>query len=651
MRVVVLLLLLLLPSPLVFSAQQKTTTKAPALTPLQQQRAWYAAADRALAKKQTQEFQRLLAKLQQYPLKPYLEYKALLPQLPAIPKAKVDGFLSEYPNSLLATRLTQQWLRQLAIKKQWEDYIHYYDSRLADTELTCLYLEARLKTDDITALDQVSNIWNQGKSLPPSCDNLIAEWKSAGRLTKQLLWQRFIKATNAGEAGLASYLSTQLPSAERSYALFYQQVNANPSLLKTPAKFKQNNPYMTDILLRGIYKQAASNASKAKEYFDTYNASHKFDPDTSRTALIELGLQLLKQKHPDTATQLISGQGQVDDPALLDALLRYALLQQDWERVNAWLQRYPDPFKTSDKWRYWMARTMEALTIYDYMGQTSQSIYASLAENRSFHGFLSAIKLQKPFALVDRPVVMDKLQWAHIESTPGFMRAREFFLTGNKTAANQEWFFTLKRIPEEEVLQAAHLASKWENHLLAIQTMSAAQYYDDLSLRFPIKFESYIDQAARETGVDKRFIISIIRQESAFTENIKSSANAQGLMQLLPSTAKEVARRYKIPHQPTDLIKGQKNIPLGSRFLKDLLDRFDGNHALAAAAYNAGPGRVRQWRSLSADKLPIDVWIEIIPFNETRQYVQNVLAFKVIYAYRMGLPQEMLTQKELETLL
>lgn len=650
MRFVVLLFLLLLPSSLVFSAQQKTA-KAPALTPLQQQRAWYAAADRALAKKQTQEFQRLLAKLQQYPLKPYLEYKALLPQLSSMPKSKVDNFLSEYPNSLLATRLTQQWLRQLAIKKQWADYIHYYDSRLADTELTCLYLEARLKTDDPTAMDQVAAVWNQGKSLPPSCDNLIDAWKAAGYRTKQLLWQRFIKATNAGEAGLASYLSTQLPAAERSYALVYQQVNNNPALLKTPAKFKQQNPYVNAILLRGIYKQAASNPVKAKEYFDTYYASHKFAPEESSATLIELGLQLLKQKHPNTATQLISGQGHVDDPVLLDALLRHALSQQDWERVNAWLQRYPDPFKTSDKWRYWMARTMEALNIHEYMGQTSQGLYASLAENRSFHGFLSAIKLQKPFALVDRPVVMDKLQWAHIESTPGFMRAREFFLTGNKAAANQEWFFTLKRIPEEEVLHAAHLASKWDNHLLAIQTMSAAQYYDDLSLRFPIKYEAFIDQAARETGVDKRFIISIIRQESAFTQDIKSSANAQGLMQLLPSTAKEVARRNKIAYQPSDLLKGQKNIPLGSRFLKSLLDSFDGHHALTAAAYNAGQGRVRQWRALSNGKLPLDIWVEVIPFNETRQYVQNVLAFKVIYAYRLGLPQEMLTQKELETFL
>lgn len=649
MRYVVLLFLLLLHSSVVF-AQQKTS-KVSALTPLQQQRAWYAAADKALSKKQTQEFQRLLDKLENYPLKPYLEYKALLPQLASMPQKKVDDFLSEYPNSLLATRLTQQWLRQLAIKKQWANYIHYYDSRLADTELTCLYLEARLATNDDTALDQVEPIWNQGKTLPPGCDKVLANWKNADRMTKDLIWKRFTKAVDAGNNALASFLASQLPSAERSYALLYQQINSTPSLLKTSAKFKQKNIYMTDALLRGIRKQADTDAVKATEYFNSYSVEHNFLPEQSRDTVTELGLQLLKQKHPETATQLISAQAQVDDAVLLDSLLRNALSQQDWERVNAWLQRYPDPFKTSDKWRYWMARTMDNLQIHDYMGQTSQQLYATLAENRSFHGFISAVKLQKPFGFVDKPVAMDKLQWAHIESHPGFLRAREFFLTGNKSAAHQEWFFTIKRIPEQEVLHAAHLASKWGNHLLAIQTMSAAQYYDDLSLRFPIEYEDLIDQAASQTQVDKRFIISIIRQESAFTENIKSSANAYGLMQLLPSTAQHVAKRYKIPYQQSDLVKASKNIPLGARYLKDLLDSFDGNHLLASAAYNAGPGRVRQWRKLSEGKLPFDIWVEIIPFNETRQYVQNVMAFKVIYAYRMGLPQEFLTKQELEQLL
>lgn len=652
MRVVVLLILFFLQSPFVFAVSQTTTKKSPvSLTPLQQQRAWYAAADKALAKKQTQEFQRLMGKLGNYPLKPYLEYKALIPQLVTMPRDRVDNFLSNYPNSLLSTKLTQQWLRQIALKKQWENYIHYYDSRLADTELTCWYLEARMATQDETALESVEPLWNQAKSLPPGCDNIIADWKKAGRLTKELLWQRFTKSVDAGNTSLASFLATQLPAAERSYALVYQQIYANPSLLKTPAKFKQDNTYMSAVILRGITKQASNDAAKALQYFKTYSATHNFTADQNKPAITQLALQLIKQKHFKDATPLVSTHGDLDDFTLLDNLLRYALSQQDWERVNAWLQRFPDEFKQQDRWRYWMARTMDALEIHDYMGETSTNIYSSLSANRSFYGFVSAIKLQQPFGLVDHPVDMDKLQWASIESQPGFLRAREFFLTGNKNAAHQEWFFTLKRLPTEEIIHAGHLANQWGNDLLAIQTLSAAQYYDDLTLRFPIKFEKLIDEAAEQTQVDKRFIIAVIRQESVFTEDIKSPANAYGLMQLLPSTAQQTAKRYKIKYQNGDLVKANKNIPLGSRFLKDLLASFDDNHILAAAAYNAGPGRVRQWQKLSEGKLPFDIWVEIIPFSETRQYVQNVLAFRVIYAYRLGLPQEMLSEKELKELL
>ncbi len=652
MRVVVLLILFLLQTPFIFAASQTPTKKSSvSLTPLQQQRAWYAAADKALTKKQTQEFQRLLNKLGNYPLRPYLEYRALIPQLATMPRDKIDNFLFNYPNSLLATKLTQQWLRQLALKKQWDNYLHYYDSGFSDTELTCWYLEARLATQDETALESVASLWNQGKSLPPSCDNIIAIWKKSGRITKELVWQRFTKAVDAGSSSLASFLTSQLPANERNYALLYQQIYANPALLKTAAKFKQNNFYMSEVILRGITKQSNTDAKKALQYFKNYSATHKFTQEQLKPAATQLALQLIKQKHLNDATQLVSTQGDLNDVTLLDHLLRYSLSQQDWERVNAWLQRFPDEFKVQDRWRYWMARTMDALNIHDYMGETSINIYTRLSENRSFYGFIAAIKLQRPFALVDQPVNMDKLQWASIESKPGFLRAHEFFITGNKSAAHQEWFFTIKRLPKEEMIQAAHLANKWGNHLLAIQTLSAAQFYDDLTLRFPIQFENLIDEAAEQTQVDKRFITAIIRQESVFTENIKSPANAYGLMQLLPSTAQHVAKRYKIKYQESDLIKANKNIPLGSRFLKDLLTSFDGNHILTAAAYNAGPGRVRQWRKLSQGKLPFDIWVEIIPFNETRQYVQNVLAFRVIYAYRMGLPQEMLSEKELTELL
>lgn len=650
MRFVVFAIVLLLYSAFA-TAQSPEKKSSTSLTPLQQQRAWYAAAEKALPKNQTGEFQRLLGKLGNYPLKPYLEYKSLVPQLAGLPREKVDNFLFTYPNSLLASKLTRQWLRQLAIKKQWDNYIHYYDSRLADTELTCWYLEARLETEDATAINQVESIWNQEKSLPDACDNIVAAWKKNGNMTTELVWKRFTKAVDAGNRTLANFLSSELPSAEQSYATVYQQINSKPQLLSTKSYFKHDNPCMSDVILRGVRSLANSNAIKAQQYFQEYSTRHHFSAEQIKSVVTLLANQLIKQKHFDDAVRLVSAHSDVDDVTLLDNLLRDALSRQDWERVNAWLQRYPDEMKKLDRWRYWMARTMTALEIHDYLGETSTNIFAAISANRSFYGFVSAMKLQTSFGLVDHPIKMDQLQWASIESKPGLLRAREFYLTGNKNAANQEWFYTVKNLPIEEMIHAAHLAGKWGNHLLAIQTLAAAQFYDDLTLRFPIQYENLIEEAANQTQVDKLLIYSVIRQESVFTEDIKSPANAYGLMQLLPSTAQQVAKQYKIKYQKTDLVKANKNIPLGSRYLKDLLKSFDGNRLLATAAYNAGPGRVRQWLKQSNGTLPFDIWVEIIPFNETRQYVQNVLAFHVIYAYRLGLPQEFLNKQEVEQLL
>jgi soluble lytic murein transglycosylase len=651
MRFVVSVIVFIFYSTLAVAAQTPEKKSASNLTPLQQQRAWYSAAEKALSKNQTAEFQRLLDKLGNYPLKPYLEYKALIPALPKLPREQVDNFLVTYPNSLMSSKLTQQWLKQLATNKQWENYIHYYDSRLADTELTCWYLEARTETEDATAIYYVEAIWNQGKSLPDACDNIVALWKKSGYLTNELIWQRFTKAADADNKTLATFLSDELPSAEKSYAQAYLQIQLKPQLLKTSSSFQHDNPYMSDVILRGVRSLAESNAIKSLQYFQEYSAKHHFSANQIKLTVTLLANQLIKQKYVTEAIELVSAHSDINDLALLDSLLRDALSRQDWERVNAWLQRYPEEIKKQDRWRYWMARTMKSLEIHDYMGESSDTIFSRISTNRSFYGFIAAMKLQQPFSLMDHPVEMTSVEWASIESKPGFLRAREFHLTGNKSAASQEWFFTVKNLPLEEMIQAAHLANKWGNHLLAIQTLSSAQFYDDLALRFPVQYQNLIDDAANQTQVDKLLIYSVIRQESVFTEDIKSPANAYGLMQLLHSTAQQVAKQNKIKYQKTDLVKASKNIPLGSRYLKSLLKSFDGNRLLATAAYNAGPGRVRQWMKQTNGTLPFDIWVEIIPFNETRQYVQNVLAFHVIYAYRLGLPQEFLNQQEVEQLL
>ena len=175
--------------------------------------------------------------------------------------------------------------------------------------------------------------------------------------------------------------------------------------------------------------------------------------------------------------------------------------------------------------------------------------------------------------------------------------------------------------------------------------MIAGKHWDHLDVRFPLAFKDHILEAADETALSPSFIFAVARQESAMSEQAKSSAGARGLMQLMPATAKQTARKRGIQHRTDDLYRAEHNIQLGSQYLDELLSQFNGNRILAAAAYNAGPHRVSTWRA-NQDLVDYDIWIETIPFKETRGYVQNVLTYAVIYSLRMGKPANLITKVE-----
>lgn len=633
----------------VTASTTKTTSKTtPAKPdPRQIERQKYAQAQKALNAKSMTEYHRLIKQLQNYPLLPYLEYQELTPRLISLPKQDVQTFFARYPDSFLSERLTHRWLRTLAQRERWADYLQFYDNRLTDPELACLHLRARLATGDKTALNDVAPRWNIEQAQSKACDPVFAEWKKAGLMTPELIWERHLKAVIAANKGLTSYLTNLLPVADRPMATLLQQVDANPRLLKQIGKFSKQSPKMKTVILHGLEKLARTNAKEALALWRTYDAQQLFD-DADRVNLkYHIALRLLYQDHEIEAEKLVASTPNLTRVDLLEWLLRESLRKQDWERVNEWLARLPEDARKTERWRYWQARTMEELDIKEMNGETPASIYSSVAPARSFYGFLAADKTGVNYHLLDRPMTFTSEQIAEVENAQGILRAREFFARGELGAANREFFHTTRRMPLEKMVIAGRLAEKLGWYRNGIQVMADAQYWDDLQVRFPIVYKEHVAKAAQQTSVNPLFIFAVTRQESAFVHDAKSTAGAVGLMQLLPATAKQTAQKNGLSFTPQDLVKPEKNIALGSRYLDHLLGVFDGNRILAAAAYNAGPTRVKKW--LNKDKgtqLPYDVWIETIPYKETRGYVQNVLSFSVIYAYRLGQETNFVTPAE-----
>jgi soluble lytic murein transglycosylase len=547
----------------------------------------------------------------------------------------------------LSERLTHRWLRTLAQRERWADYQRFYDKRLTDPELACLNLRARLATGDKTALNDVAPLWNIDKAQSKACDPVFVEWKKAGLMTPELIWERHLKAVNAGDKAMASYLTNLLPVDDRPMATLLQQVDAAPRLLNQTSIFSKQSPKMKTVILYGLEKLANTNATDALALWHLYDAQQLFNDDDRVNIKYQIALRLLRQDHEVEAEKLVASTPNLTRVDLLEWLLRESLRKQDWERVNEWLTRLPDNARKTERWRYWQARAMEELEIKELNGETPTSIYASVAPERSFYGFLASDKAGVNYHLLDRPMIFTNEQISAVENSPGMLRAREFFARGDMGAANREFFYSTKRMPVEQMVIAGRLAEKLGWYRNGIQVMADAQYWDDLQVRFPIVYKEHVAKAAKQTSVNPLFIFAVTRQESAFVYDAKSPAGAVGLMQLLPETAKHTAKKNGLSFSPQDLVTPEKNIALGSRYLDHLLGVFDGNRILAAAAYNAGPARVKKWlNNEKGTQLPYDVWIETIPYKETRGYVQNVLSFSVIYAYRLGQETNFITSAE-----
>jgi len=612
-----------------------------------QQRKDYTSAHAALSQKKMVLYNTLIKELKDYPLLPYLEYQDITSRLSSLPTKDVSRFLNDYPDSLLADRLLNRWLKNLAEKNKWQDYRRFYDPTLSSSELACHSLNARLATKDKTVFDDVAPLWNIESSQVKACDNVFAAWIAAGKLTPELLWERYSKAMNAGNPALAKYLARQMSAPQKKLAELYAEVARAPHTLERTSRFSTQSTQMQEIILHGLKKLARSDAPKALALWQGYDAQQLFSDDERFSTQHHIATRLLRQDHHETAEKLLASTPQITSTDLTESLIRDALRKQDWEKVYQWLVKLPEDAQRTERWDYWLARVMEELDIKEINGRSAQSIYAGVAATRSFYGFLSADKLGFDYRLVDKPMVISPELQLAVEQAPGVQRARELYIMGDIHAANREWFHTTRQMSTEEVVAAGRLADRWGWHRQGIQAMIDARYWDDLQVRFPLAYQEYVAQAAKATSINPLLLYAIARQESSFTPDARSSAGALGLMQLMPATALHTAKRAGIRYNSTsDLLLPEKNIALGSRYLDHLLDQFNGNRILAAAAYNAGPHRVKQWLSKDTAKLPYDVWIETIPFRETRWYVQNVLSFSVIYGYRTGEKQPFITQEE-----
>ncbi|MFC3155332.1 transglycosylase SLT domain-containing protein [Gilvimarinus japonicus] len=616
----------------------------PSIADKTEQRKLYNQAQNAIRSGRYTEYRELLAELEHYPLKPYLEYNYISRRLSRLPAEDIAAFQRDYPGSYLADKLNRRWVEKLALQGKWADVVDQYQADNATTELTCYYLRGRITEGDKTAYSDVAEVWNVGHSQPKACDPLFANWMKQGGMTDAIAWQRFVKAMDSRQRSLARYVTKLMSPDTKALAELYDEVDRNPRALNDMARFGKQSADMQQIILHGLQRLSLRDAELANELWHRYDAQQLFADNARLETQRYIAVRLLRQGHTAETEALIKATPALNSEDLVEWLVRDALRNLDWHRVNKWIAMLPPKARASERWRYWQARALE-----NTGGASEQitTLYQLVSQTRSFYGFLSADRLKVPYELVDKPATVDAVTRDQVATIGGVQRARELFILGKALDARREWYHTTRKLDEPQIIAAGKLAESWGWHRNGIQAMIQIRYWDDLELRFPLAYQEHVNTTAKDLSVAPHLLFAIARQESAFTADARSSAGALGLMQLLPSTAKQTAHRSGMSFSTYDLLEPATNIALGGRYLNQLLDQFDGNRILAAAAYNAGPNRVKQWLSKSKSaSLPYDVWIETIPYRETRGYVQNVLSYSVIYGYRLGEAKPFITASE-----
>jgi soluble lytic murein transglycosylase len=604
------------------------------LASFEKQRVIFSDASLALNKNQTSKFKRLLAQLDGYPVQAYLKYDDLRRRIHRASEDEVTRFLNDHEDYPFNYHLRAKWLSVLAQRKDWRNYLLYFDGR-ENTRYKCLAFQARLNLGLEQGInEEIKKVWLRGYSQPKKCDQAFEYFLETYPQADQVIWLRIDKAFKARRPSLARYLAKKLDAEGQAIVDTWYQAHLRPERYLHSLSETADEIQTRQIVIHALDRLARKDSLSALELWS--GLEHKFEFDSEQRDQIELRIALsAAYQHLTEAGELLSSLPVElkNDQAHL-WLARIYLRDQNWQGLIDTVETMPDHLRQENEWQYWLARAFESL---DH-GLKSSEKFEILAGNSSYYGFLAADKVNLPYRIEQEnaATIEDFAEADFLAEHPHLLRARELYFLNRTIDARREWFQALRHLNAEQIKQAAVLASSWKWYDGAIKTVAKTSHRNDFSLRFPMPFKQQVFDHADARQLDPSVIYGVMRRESLFDPMARSSAGALGLMQLMPSTAKSVARSLgmKRPRQ-SDILKIDNNINFGTQYFRTVLNRFDNNVSLAAAAYNAGPLNVKRWLP-QTDIMSADLWVETVPFKETRNYVQAVLAYATVFDKSLG---------------
>ncbi|WP_160758800.1 murein transglycosylase [Serratia symbiotica] len=585
----------------------------------------------------------LMPTLQNYPLYPYLEYRALTQDLSQVGFSEVNTFIKQNPTLPLVKSLVPRFVNELARREDWRTLLTFSPQAPKPVVARCNYYYAKWATGDQPAAWRgADELWLSGKTQPGACDKLFNVWRGAGMQTPLNTLERMKLALKEGNSMLVNSLYRQLPSDYQAMGNALVRLQNDPTTLEAFARNVVPTDFTRDAIAIAFERLARQDVQNARAMLPILARLQKMS-DSRRMALEEaVAWRLMGSDATDEQAQwrdqvILRSQS----PALLERRVRMALGDGDRQGVATWLARLPVELRNKDEWRYWRANML----LDAGKRSEGEGMLRNLMTERGFYPMVAAQRLNIAYPV--RVAVAAKPH-ATLVGAPEIARVRELMYWNMDNLARSEWsaFVASRSHIEQEALARYAFDQKWAD--LSVQATIVGKLWSHLQERFPLAWPQEFRRATDDKGITLSYAMAIARQESAWNPKAQSPVGAAGLMQVMPRTAQHTVQMFTIPGYvgASQLFDPQTNITIGTRYLEYLYQQFGRNRILSTAAYNAGPSRVNTWLGNSAGRVDAVAFVESIPFSETRAYVKNVLAYDVFYRYLSHQPAKVLTDAE-----
>jgi len=538
----------------------------------------------------------------------------------------IEAFLRAHAGQPVVHAVRREWLASLADRKRW-DWFLPRSADVTEPQLACDRLAGRLDTGDTAGLAQDAlTRWSLPQKQPDECSGVFAWLRTQGLLTPALAENRTRAALAADNVRLAREFLPDVPAARAAPLLQWIQLLEAPKAAVAMLTIDPAAPVEADALVAGFGRLSVSDSAAATTLLPTLLKRPDMAPALQNRLQRAAALGAAYGRAPSAVAAFSALSADAADGPVQEWRVRSALWAGDFAKALEWIAEMPAALSTQPRWRYWHARAVAATS----GPAAAVPLYAEIAGMRDYYGYLAADRVNQNYNLNIHLSPDDAESQATLAAEPGLVRAHALFDCDMADEAAVEWAVVLAAAKPPLKIQAAHLASRWGWYAQTIATLAQAGEWDDVPLRYPRPYASEVATAGKETQVPGDWLFAIMRQESLFRKDAVSRADARGLMQMQPATAIAVARRWHLPGPGRDgLFDPAVAIRLGAVYVRELLDRYKGQLDQTLAAYNAGPQSVTRW--LPGNAIDADIWIENIPYAETRGYVQHILEHIVAF--------------------